>query len=529
MKTKLRFADPILICIIVYLILYTMLSGASLTAFPFVHSDEAWLAGLTRDMQVSGSFGVTESFFDLKPRLPHAIKLLFHALQMIYLQLFGFNIQAVRLLSLTVGLICLLLLCRIGKEMGSLWIGASLMAVVSLDISFIYASHFARPEIILSAGMMAVILLLLKMEKTGSSIRVTAALAVITGTMVGVHPGSFLIAAVCGAVMVSCRCFRSLLHYVGITGAIAAVFVGISFHFSPLFLPEYFRYGEQEFQISSDVTARLAQFLYFFKSLYARESGTYYIPDLRLQMIVLPVFFVLLFFAWLFLRNSSETDVCSWCRSSKIILSAMAGLTLGMVVIGRYNQTSIIFFLLIGYLALFQVFLLFEHPGPIIAAAATAILLMAGSYGQIREHAANPSYSSYLEQLGSLVLPGEKTIANLNAGFFFEQGMLRDYRNLPYLTNREDLEQYIEENNIRYICLTEELDYIYENRPDYNVIYGNAAIFKDLKSYCETSCTLVGSFENPLYGARIITLLKDPEYAAVTVYQISADASPADS
>ena len=36
--------------ILLYLITYTLLSLQTLTDFPWVHSDESWLAGLTRNM-----------------------------------------------------------------------------------------------------------------------------------------------------------------------------------------------------------------------------------------------------------------------------------------------------------------------------------------------------------------------------------------------------------------------------------------------------------------------------------------------
>ena len=132
-----------------------------------------------------------------------------------------------------------------------------------------------------------------------------------------------------------------------------------------------------------------------------------------------------------------------------------------------------------------------------------------------------PAYDSYLEQLSRLVPRDAGVIANLNTEFYFDQGVLRDYRNLPYMASRRELENYLEINKIQYICFTDELDYIYENRPNYNVIYGNASFIKDLQSYCESDCTLVGTFENPMYGPRIISLLgtKAVSYTHLDVYK----------
>lgn len=536
MRQRNRLQNLLIIPITTYMILYAIFSASFLTQFPFVHSDEAWLAGLTRDMQAGRSFGVTEHFFDLKPRVPHALKLLFHALQMGYIQLFGYNVQTVRLLSLTAGLVCLWLVYLIGKNLAGKWTGAGLMVLVSLDIQFIYCSHFGRQEILLCASMLSCVLILLRCQGQPSP-RQALYMALITGVSVGIHPNSFLNATVCGSVMAGSLLYGkmngSALHrhldrksmkplaiYICVTGAVAALFVGISFLFDPNFIPNYFRYGEREFDLSFTAGGRLSEFLYFFKSIYARESGTYYIPDLRLELILLPVILVLLMLAWLFLRNSQDGESCSWCRRTLVLLLSMVGLTVGMIIIGRYNQTSIIFFLLLEWICAAQFVLLFERPGRILAAASALVFLLWNGYTQILPTLNAPSYSLYLEQLSGLIPKDANVIANLNTEFYFEQGNLRDYRNLPYLDSMQALEQYIEENKIQYIFLTDELDYIYENRPYYNVIYGNADFIKDLKTYCETRCTVSGTFENPQYAARIISLLNHSEYSTVTIYKV---------
>lgn len=516
-----------MIAVLAYLLFYAFASESFLTVFPFVHSDEAWLAGLTRDMRAAGSFGVTESFFDLKPRVPHAIKLLYHALLMGYVEVFGYSIHSVRLLSLTAGLVCLWLLWLAGKELGGKWTGAALMVFVSLDLPFIYSSHFGRQEILLCISLTACILILLKCHGLPSA-RSSLLLAAVTGISIGIHPNSFLCAAVCGCVMLACAvrekikkpALTCLLLYLCVTGAFAAVFVGISFLFDPHFFPNYFRYGEQEFELSRTATGRISQFFYFFKSIYGRENGTYYIPDLRLELVLLSLFTALLLFAWLILRNSGEEESEAWCGHTRVLLASMAGLTAGTVVIGRYNQTTVIFFVLLGWLIFAQLLLLFERPGRLLATGALLFLLPFNSYFQIAPFLDSPSYEEYLEQAGSFAPRDAAVLANLNTGFYFDQGMLYDYRNLPYLENPEDLEAYMEKNKIQYIFYPDELDYIYENRPYYNAVYGNAAFIRELKDYCATHCTLYGSFENPLYGPRLAELIGNPDYAGVQVYKV---------
>ncbi|MCC8024494.1 MAG: glycosyltransferase family 39 protein [Clostridium sp.] len=568
MKQRRRLKLPAGLPVFAYLLLYGLLSASFLTRFPFVHSDEAWLAGLSRDMEAAKNLGITESFFDLKPRIPHALKLIFHVLQIGYIRIFGYNIQSLRLLSLTAGLICLFLLCRIGKELGGKWAGAALMVLTSLDTQFIYASHFARQEILLSISLLSCLLILIKCQGRPSSSQ-AAGLALITGLSTGIHPNSFLCASLCGCVMagpaacslagrirslrpgggprptdspLSCtgqrgdrrfwsrvpagnplrlpKAITPLALYIFLTGALASLFVGISFHFDPGFFPGYFRYGEQEFELSSRASHRISQFLYYLQSIFRQESGTYYLPDLRLELILMAICALLLALSWLVLKTSAEKEAGVWRRRTQVLLLAAAGLGAGMVVIGRYNQTSILFFLLLGWAGAVQLFLLFESAGRKTAAWAALAFLLVSGYTQIVPWLRLPDYSFYLGQLELLVPSGARVIANLNTEFYFDQGVLRDYRNLPYLKEPGALENYIQENKIQYILLSDELDYIYENRPYYNVIYGNASFIKDLKAYCLSSCTVAGSFENPLYGPRIISLVNDPQHGAVTVYKV---------
>ena len=118
----------------VYLAVYIFVSYRNLLVFPFVHSDESWLAGLSRDMLAAGNLGVTESFFDAKPRVPHAMKSLFHLMQMGAVGLGGFSVGSVRMLSLLAGIICLVLFYLCVRRMGSRWFALGLTVLLSLDI-----------------------------------------------------------------------------------------------------------------------------------------------------------------------------------------------------------------------------------------------------------------------------------------------------------------------------------------------------------------------------------------------------------
>jgi hypothetical protein len=113
-----------------------------------------------------------------------------------------------------------------------------------------------------------------------------------------------------------------------------------------------------------------------------------------------------------------------------------------------------------------------------------------------------------------------RVLGNLNADFAFENGNLRDYRNLPFALAQSDMAAYIRQNDIRYILYSDELDYLYAHRPYYNVIYGNAMFCEALRRFCLESCEEIGSFQNSVYGARIMPLVGDAQYGNVRVFRV---------
>ena len=68
-----------------------------------------------------------------------------------------------------------------------------------------------------------------------------------------------------------------------------------------------------------------------------------------------------------------------------------------------------------------------------LALFALILLLTAESLANILPAATGPSYEGFLEALSRHVPRNEKTLANLNTGYYFERDCLIDYRNLAYL------------------------------------------------------------------------------------------------
>jgi 4-amino-4-deoxy-L-arabinose transferase-like glycosyltransferase len=482
-----------------------------LTRFPLVHSDESWLAGLARNMMSSGSLGVTEPFFDLKPRFPHAIKALFHILQMPILLAFGYSAFSARLLSLLFGTGALYLCYRCARETVSSRLSLGSAALIALNGQFLAASHIARQEIILLFGMLLLLLILLK---SGGAVgtRTAVFLGIITGLCVGIHPNSLLLALGCGLAMLLPMLaqkrihWKPLLAYAAVTGGFAALFVGLSFLFDPRFPAHYMAYGESEFDLIVPLTSKCGEFGYYIQKLWYGVSGTYRLPLLKEQLLLWPVLML------------SGAVRAVRTRNAKLfaVLGMSLGALLGTIVIGRYNQLSAILWMFPPLLFLPPLLSGIRWRRPAWAAlaacfAACSVLSYAPDFSY--------SYEGYLNNIATYVSPDEKTLGNLNAGFYFENGALLDYRNLSYLKeNGLSFAEYVETRGIEVILWSDEMDFIYSHRPAWNIVYGNPRYVEEVEAFLSARCVCVGEFEDPGYAVRIVGEIGKPY--KIRVYRV---------
>ncbi len=537
-----------------YIFCYFLVSFSFLTSFPFVHSDESWLSGLTRNMMESGNLGVTETFYDLKPRYPHAIKVIFHLLQMPMMGLFGYRIVSFRLLSLIFGCAALILFYILLKRIfcgtkglsgeggpfwqlpgeGLSWYPLAGTVLLSVDIQFLYASHFARQEIILVCCIIACVLAILAKRP--------AAAGLITGISIGLHPNSFLIGAMCAAMLLPSirqaesrewkqtesgewrQAWKPLFKYAGITAVFAAFFVALSLSFDRDFFRHYLEYGNSEFDIEAPVASKLMELPYFFQKIWYGVSGTYYVPDIRFEFLLFGI-------AAVFLIVLSLRGTLQYRAEAALIGKGIAGMLLGMVLIGRYNQTGIIFlfplFFLLVLLAASNLARRLFRPDSRERGAVHGVLIMVLilTVASLSALQIAPwlkfSYDDYIGEIAKAVPRDSKVLANLNSEYYFENSKLLDYRNLSYLKDEGmSIEEYVRKNKIEYIVLSDEMDLIYSQRPVWNMIYGNPRYMEEIHRFLEEHCAPVHRFRNDLYGIRIVQYIDSGRAFTVQIFKV---------
>ena len=510
------------IFVLLYLVIYGILSFSFLELFPLVHSDESWLSGLTRNMAEFHDFSVTEPFFDAWTRYPHAIKILFHSLQMLVLSFADYTVGTVRLISLITGLAVLyFFFLTAEKLLKNTGMAFFFMLLFSFDIQFIYASHFARQEIQILLLIVIAFYLFFRSEHP-YTIKQGILLGLLVGIGIGFHPNSFVVACMIGCGLLAymlhtrCRDIRPLVAYIGISGLFAGIIIAISESFQSDFLRNYFSYGADTFGIDAAAGDRFSSLISFFKRLFLREGGTYYVADIRLQILLFTAVMVMMLFFYFVMREKENTI----CQNILILLCSAFGIIAGIFIIGRYSQLSIIFLFPIGWLLVALFCSLFEKPIKKGLTIALCVVVLAISVKEVVPFLSKDTYSHYLEQISTFVEPSDKVLGNLNMDFYFENHALMDYRNLPFVMEQEDtLYHYIEAHEFEYIFYTSELSYYYEHRPYYNTIYGNIMFAEDLLRYCEEECEYIGSFSNAYYSPRILELIGNEAYGSVHVYR----------
>lgn len=502
-----------------YLIFYLIINIFFLADFPAMHSDESWLSGLTRTMTNEG-IGATEYFFDLLPRYPHAIKTIFHVLQMPFIFVFGYNLFSVRLMSLIFGMLCLWFFYKILMKLTKSFVISILTTIVlSFDIQFIYASHFARQEIVIAAVILAAILYIVWNAENWTA-KKDIAVGILIGLSIGIHPNSFLAALIIGSVyMYYIICdkkmkLRNLLFLIITVSLFAAAFVGLSFVLDSNFINDYLKYGD-DLGASSGIVMKVFNFPKYYRKLFNAFSVTYYTPDIRAQFIA---------FAAGIIGGLISLFAGKERKRALLFLLPIAALNIGYIIIGRYSQPGIILLFPICYLLIGVLAAKIKKIG-VAALAVIGMVVLVSSTIQIHNNADN-KYKEYLQEIKNNIPEDSEVLANLNTEYAFDYGNLHDYRNLAELVDMS-FSEYIYQNEIEYIIYPEEMDYIYENRPVWNVMYGNVyPYYQDMIDFMNEDCELIHEFSSP-YAMRIM-MYSDKQDWHVKIYKVMENKNGAD-
>lgn len=522
----------------VYLILHLL----SLQLHPFVHSDEAWLASLSRSIMVEGSAAATEDFFRLTGRYPHALKIFYHILQMPFLSI-SWSAPAARLPSLLAGLSVLYLMYRTASALG-LKKGLKYLPLVliAIDPQFWYLSHLARQEMLLIALFCWSVYLKVR-GRAGYMVALPLAAAVF------VHPNSFIIAVGVGSLylpgMLGMRKddpekkiltgFLEALSFALTLALAAAAAVSISFIMDSEFLAHYRTFGDSV-GTGDSLVVKFLGLPRFLMKMSERRAGTYYLPEVRPFFLAGIAGYLCIGFASFFRRIRKRPR--KGLRNIPGLLLIIPFLLSAMVFIGKYGPPTIGFLMPPAYL-LFTCGLayLIRDPGDrsvngavhirsriigYICGLTVALLFLWSSVSTGREVSASVSAGSYRDYrnfLNGNIDSSGRVLMNLNGAFAFEYDRMVIWRDLSSLETGQSLEKFLDEQDVRWIVIPGELQIIYRDRPVWNNLYGNPAWYPELLEIVESRGIPVARESFPSYAMRIVPFMDRDDWQ-LQIYRI---------
>jgi hypothetical protein len=538
MKLPNKKSTPLVLILLVTLTIgYLGLQIWSLSWYPFVHSDEVWLASLSRSMVNSWNLGVTEDFFVLTPRHPHGIKTLFHLLQGIFV-IGSWSISTVRIISLISGICSLVLFAllvhlflgpthvfsglenqRVEKTVNPETHGTKTNVRVllvffatfawALDPWFFLTAGFGRQESLILLFMMASLCALL-------SGRILLA-GILTGISIFVHPNSFLIAwavlpwlfydpksSIFKPQTIHSRTVRTLANDTGTAtltypwgqvrtyaltvAGFGFMAIGLSLWLDPQFFRNYLEFG-LEVGVGAPPAGRIQGFFEYLHRMVTRTAGTYWIPPFGPSFWLIGISWALhlVIHDW----KSGSLSGQGFRTLGNVSLTLIT-VSFALILIGKYSPTATVFLLPWGYLAL----VILGRTKPILALVLLSGVIGYNGLSLVQDlDRWNPKtsgiefevnrYSRFISEVKELVGPEARVLGNLNTGFAFDQDRLRVIRDLGSLPPVEEgtrnlpvlerpLGRFIQDQNIGWLLFNQqELELIFTQRPLWNLVYGN--------------------------------------------------------
>jgi len=505
------------------ILVYIILSIFSLIYFPSMHSDEGWLASLSRSIYFEKNIAAGEDFLHEVKSNPHAIKILFHLIQIPFIYI-SYSLVSVRVLSLIAAGITLWFLFKTALILFKKQIFAVMFIIlIALDIEFIYISHFARQEIIILLIFSICLYLFFKPIKKWK-IKNDILIGSILGISIGIHPNifiiifSFIILYLFYSIINHKKnrseypSFSNLVILIITLTLFGLTYIGISFLMNPDFLSKYINFGSSV-GVTKPFIIKVLKLPRFFKKMFFRIEGTYYLPDIRPQMLLFALSFLILIPVSIFYKNK------------RIIIfsgqSLFLGILSGILIIGKYSPPSIIFIFIPGYFLFFILMttLIKSTKGLLSICSILIFSTSVFSLFQVLPFI-NVNYNSYIKKIKTYIPENSKTLANLNTIFAFSYDELYSYRDLTVLNAEFGFSDYIEKYKIRYIIYSEELKIIFDERPVWNTMYGNIyPWYPDMMGFIKTSCIEITNWNEPVFGMRI-TSYQGKKNGGIRIFKI---------
>lgn len=493
-------------------LLFFLGNVAFLMDFPTVHSDELWLKGIAEEMLRQGRFDVTEPFYDLYPRVVHPFRWLYNAVVIFGLSTLSNSVVTMRIIALIFGTVSIFLFFQIlQKRFNNSMVSTIGTAILMLDIQMVYSSHMGRQETFILFLMLLGFLMALHLPPKRHPLFFSA--MILLG--LGVHPNSFLLGVVFSSIMVANIIFNkdTLLNWLKMVlfttlGVLFHLVVGYSMN--PSFISGYWSYGSA-LGVDAPLTNRFEGFYWYFYKLYHQIGGTYDLFAIKIPLMLLGLLICL--WAGIFFLTKIKRKPMD--ERAFYPFASLLAILIGLLIIGRYNQTAVLFLMpfiilmSIETIQLVHVTFLSKRPNCIYLPLLILLIIWGvnlnsnlNAYEQQRFYTLD--YNSMVQTIDAWIPDDAVVLGNLNTIEAHVSNRFFDIRNLGYLDETpEAFENYIKTHGITHIILHEEMDYLSRTSPRWDFLYVQIGYYESMKTFIEKKTQIIGSFDNPLYAMRI--------------------------
>lgn len=308
-----------------WLCLNALFNLLTLLSFPPPFVDEAWGANRAWAMLQTGrAFGtMDEGVFQRYPGYWNYMPWLGTAIHAVVLRAFGLSLFSMRLTSVGFGVLLLISVYVIGRQLLGEKVGLLAVVLVSLSLSFRQASHLGRDDVVVAAFGFGALALYLTDESTGFSAR-----SLLSGLLIGltldIHFNGLVFGPAVGALYLYDQRWRLPLvrRFWGFAAGVAA---GIGFFVSRHILPDPNTYAELAKPFLGDW--REPPILVLDPRVWFQS-----VADLYTMVMVLSDFKIVLVIAAVvvFLRQASNGE--------KRLLTLLGGLAFGFAAVIRYKE-----------------------------------------------------------------------------------------------------------------------------------------------------------------------------------------------
>lgn len=488
--------------ILILFLFYVTIHLLTLCKLPSIWRDDAWMSDPSWNFLKNGNFGSSlfEGFYGLEKSNTYHGRIHLISLALVF-KLFGYGPYQARIVSFLSGLLATFFIYLIGKKLFDIKVGATAAVLFLFFRTFMYYSHWARQEMMLTLFILAAIYLYL-LAKNKKFLFFLCGL--IASLSMDVHLNGIMLPIVIGVLFLfeyRMKFFKQIGFWFYFSGVILGIIYWIALHILPdpslfwhqwndylkgIFNPPIFS-GKNLFEILICETERYG---YIFRYTKAGEK---YLDFFEMTVTIIAMTFGI--------RRNPEKKI--------LLIIVLTFISLFPLLVAQKSVFYIIYLYPFFILSIAAFSYNSKNQFRIIFGKIAVLIIILSNifYCSFRliESRENNFYK-YLETLKSFIVPG-CAIAGQPTWWYGFYNSTSKYYALAVFDGGQNLSAFIKEKNIRYILFDE---------------YWKKNSSEETKEFLRNRCVLIATLKDKFYGAEAF-LPHPTSFYTLEIYKVKDD------